>query len=551
MSDDPATTVGGVQAGPAPAADPASLVGQLLADRYRIIAKLGEGAMGTVYLGEHLRMGRRDAIKVMRPDFAQDREAIARFTRGTRNVSAIRHPNVCTIYDFSDTPDGVRYLAMEYIEGATLKEVLDREGRLPPERAVDIACQVAEALQAAHDVGVIHRDLKPGNIMLCRGPRADSKETIKVVDFDISKSAGDSEGEEVTRVGFVVGTPEYMSPEQLIGERLDGRSDLYSLAVVLFRMLTGRLPFRATNVQDMMVERLTGAPVRLDEALAGTAIPGIASLQRALDRALARKAVDRQATTAEFGREIAAALRDGSGATGAPAALAPLPPAPPPPAAGEEPPLTPTRVAIAPLTASRGPSRNRVVISVVVGAAAVAVLGFGLYGRRGHQPAVRSAAHDTAATPRDTTPSRRDTAPPRVDTTSAATSGGGTSGASRGAKRSPDTAVAMRQSEPGTRSPRPGTTALAASSIGPMLDRQLDALLGGTPDAAVLGAARDSAQLALAATTARRDSATAFLVLAQAALAKGDMTACARWAHLGSQLGVGSAGFEPLLRACR
>src|SRR5512134_1580809 len=123
--------------------------------------------MGAVYVGEHLRIGRRDAIKVLRPGLAGDAEAIARFTRGTRNVSAIRHPNVCTIYDFSDTPEGVRYLAMEYVEGDTLKEILDREGRLDLPRAVEITRQVAEALQAAHEAGVVHRDLKPGNIMVC------------------------------------------------------------------------------------------------------------------------------------------------------------------------------------------------------------------------------------------------------------------------------------------------------------------------------------------------------------------------------------------------
>ena len=568
MSDGPATSIGEVQAGSAPAADPGSLVGHLLADRYRIVAKLGEGAMGAVYLGEHLQLGRRDAIKVMRPDFAQDREAIARFTRGTRNVSAIRHPNVCTIYDFSDTPDGVRYLAMEYIEGATLKEVLDREGRLPPERAVDIACQTADALEAAHDVGVIHRDLKPGNIMLCRGPRGGSKEIVKVVDFDISKSAGDTEGEEVTRVGFVVGTPEYMSPEQLIGERLDGRSDLYSLAVVLFRMLTGRLPFRATNVQDMMVERLTGTPVRLDEALPGLSLPGMSALQRALDRALARKAVDRQASTAEFGREIAAALRETSAAPAAAAASSVSASnafsSTPTPATASSPvgeaPLTPTRVAIAPLAplaTQRTSSRSRTMLTVGIGAIAIAALGFGAHRWLGRAaPSQALVTRDTIVAPRDTTPPRetttavRDTAPLRTDTLATGHSSGA-SAATTGSTRKPDTTTVMRQSAGGTNRTRSGSAASAPAAFGPMLERQLDALLAGTPGAGVLRAARDSAQLALRGTTARRDSATAFLVLAQAALADGDMTGCAKWARLGSELGVGSAGFEPLLRACR
>lgn len=552
MSDDPATSVGGVGPGSPSASDAGSLVGRLLADRYRIVAKLGEGAMGAVYLGEHLQLGRRDAIKVMRPDLAQDREAIARFTRGTRNVSAIRHPNVCTIYDFSDTPDGVRYLAMEYIEGATLKEVLDREGRLPPRRAVDIACQVADALQAAHDAGVIHRDLKPGNIMLCRGPRADSKEIVKVVDFDISKSAGEPDGEEVTRTGFVVGTPEYMSPEQLIGERLDGRSDLYSLAVVLFRMLTGRLPFRATNVQDMMLERLTGAPLRLDEVLARQPLPGITGLQSALDRALARKAADRQPTAAEFEREIAAALRDPSFA----ASPVPTPTTLPSPAGVEaEPPLTPTRVAIAPMAPQRSLSPRRLAASIGAGVAVVAVLGFSVYSWRGRAPAAQPpATRDTTATRRDTTTARdttgasRDTAQERGDTIVSGNPGGTSGATDRGSGRKADPKVIVRRSGT-TSASRAGAAGVV--SIGAMLDRQLDALLGATPTPGVLRAARDSAQLALRTAAVRRDSATAFLVLAQAALADGDMTACAKWAQLGSQLGVGSAGFEPLLRACR
>jgi serine/threonine protein kinase len=553
MSDVPATPVGGVQPGSASASDPSSLVGRLLADRYRIVAKLGEGAMGAVYLGEHLQLGRRDAIKVMRPDFAQDREAIARFTRGTRNVSAIRHPNVCTIYDFSDTPDGVRYLAMEYIEGATLKEVLDREGRLPPVRAADIACQVADALQAAHDVGVIHRDLKPGNIMLCRGPRADSKETVKVVDFDISKGAGEAEGEEVTRTGFVVGTPEYMSPEQLIGERLDGRSDLYSLAVVLFRMLTGRLPFRATNVQDMMLERLTGSPMRLDEALSGVELPGMAGFQRALDRALARKAVDRQTTTSEFGREIAAALRDATLAASASPALA-ISPAPL--VTGAEPPLTPTRVAVAPTTGHGSRSGNRAVVSIGIGVVVVAMVGFGAYSWRGRAPTTQPpVARDTkppqrdTLTSRDTTTASRDTAPMRTDTSVAGNPARGSSGTDRASAPSADPTVVTRLSGTTTRPSRSGAAGKVA--VAPMLERQLNALLGGAPSAAVLRAARDSAQLALRSATARADSATAFLVLAQVALADGDTADCAKWAQLGSKLGIDSGAFASILGACR
>jgi serine/threonine-protein kinase len=270
--------------------------------------------MGAVYLAEHIQIGRRDAIKVLRDSLASDPEAIARFLRGTRNVSRVRHPNVCAIYDFTETPEGLRFLAMEYVDGPTLKELLEREGRMSLERAVDIAAQAADALQAAHAVGIVHRDLKPGNIMVVGDPGG--RDTVKVVDFDIAK--GPEGGEEVTRLGFVVGTPEYMSPEQLMGEALDGRSDLYSLGLVLFRMLTGLHPFRAEGPQDLMVARLTSQPMRLDEARPGETFPE--ELQRALGRALRAKPAERQADVAEFAREVRGA------SVGAGPLASPIPP---------------------------------------------------------------------------------------------------------------------------------------------------------------------------------------------------------------------------------
>jgi predicted Ser/Thr protein kinase len=279
------------------------LVGRILGGRYRILRKLGEGAMGAVYLGEHLKIGRQDAIKVLRDSLATDPDTIARFVRGTRNVSMIRHPNICTIYDYSDIAGGIQFVAMEFVPGETLRDLLQREGKLPVEVAVHIARQAAEALDAAHDVGIVHRDLKPANIMVVRG--RGGRMEVKVVDFDIAKGSSDGEGEEVTRMGFVVGTPEYMSPEQLIGDRLDGRSDIYSLALVLYRMLTGTLPFVAQDTQDLMVKRLTEEPMSLAAGLPTTQFPP--ALEAALRRGLQRKPADRQATAGEFGREISAA----------------------------------------------------------------------------------------------------------------------------------------------------------------------------------------------------------------------------------------------------
>jgi serine/threonine protein kinase len=291
---------------PSPAGAGASdpLVGTVLAGRYRIVDKLGEGAMGAVYLGEHLQIGRCDAIKVLRGPLTADPEAIARFLRGARNVSQIRHPNVCTIYDFSHTADGLQFLAMEFIAGETLQDLLAREGVLPVARAVAIAKQVADALQAAHDAGIVHRDLKPGNIMISR--HRNGADQVKVVDFDIAKGAGEGQTAEVTRLGFAIGTPEYMSPEQLMAEPLDGRSDVYSLALVLARMLTGRLPFRAAATHELMIERLTQKALRLDEVSPERSFPP--ALQAAIERALQGKASDRTASAAAFGEEVALAV---------------------------------------------------------------------------------------------------------------------------------------------------------------------------------------------------------------------------------------------------
>src|SRR5438067_10257216 len=283
----------------APASD---LVGQVIADRYHVIKKLGEGGMGQVYLAEHVKMGRRSAIKVMNPSMVHDPDAVARFNREASNASRITHPNVCAIYDFGETPDGIIYLAMEFIEGEPLTDLLERESALSVPRAVHIFLQAAEALQAAHDLGIVHRDLKPDNIMLAR--RKDGADVVKVVDFGIAKAVGgDQAGQKVTKTGLVVGTPEFMSPEQLSGDALDGRSDLYSLGLVLFKMLTGTLPFPADTVQEAMIKRLTDEPAELIEMRPDLHCPP--GLQQTLDTALARSPADRYQSAAKFAHDVA------------------------------------------------------------------------------------------------------------------------------------------------------------------------------------------------------------------------------------------------------
>jgi hypothetical protein len=279
----------------------ASLVGQVIADRYHVVKKLGEGGMGQVYLAEHVKMGRRSAIKVMSPTMVHDPDSIARFNREAQNASRITHPNVCAVYDFGETAEGLIYLAMEFVDGKSLTDVLEQEGALPLPRATAIFKQTADALQAAHDLGIVHRDLKPDNIMLTTG--RDGADIVKVVDFGIAKAfAGDEAAQKVTKTGFVTGTPEFMSPEQLSGDKVDGRSDLYSLALVYFRMLTGQLPFQAETVQEVMIKRLTDEPATLAQARPDLTFPD--GLQAVLNTAMARMPKDRYQSVAKFAEDV-------------------------------------------------------------------------------------------------------------------------------------------------------------------------------------------------------------------------------------------------------
>jgi len=277
------------------------LVGQVIAERYHITKKLGEGGMGQVYLAEHVKMGRRCAIKIMTPGAMGDPDAISRFNREAANASRISHPNVCAIYDFGETPDGLIYLAMEFIEGKSLTDLLQEAGTLPLARSATMIQQCAEALQVAHDLGIVHRDLKPDNIMVTTSR---GKDTVKVVDFGIAKAMAGKEGgsQKVTKTGFVVGTPEYMSPEQLAGDPVDGRSDLYSLGLVFYRMLTGASPFPADSQQETMIKRLTDDPLPLSVARPDVRFPP--EVQKVLDRALARGPAERYPSAQDFARDI-------------------------------------------------------------------------------------------------------------------------------------------------------------------------------------------------------------------------------------------------------
>lgn len=281
------------------------LLGSVVADRYHVIKKLGEGGMGAVYLAEHVKMGRKSALKVMHPGMNADPDAIARFNREAANASRLSHPNICGIYDFGETSEGLIYLAMEFIEGRSLTDHIEKDGALVPARAASIVHQTADALQVAHDAGIVHRDLKPDNIMVAKN--RDGSDLVKVVDFGIAK-ASSSDAQKVTKTGLVVGTPEYMSPEQLSGDKLDGRSDIYSLGLVAFNCLTGKLPFPSESAQEAMIMRLTDRPRTLAETRPEVEWPQ--GLQDVMDKALARDANERYQSAAQFGREFSAAVMD-------------------------------------------------------------------------------------------------------------------------------------------------------------------------------------------------------------------------------------------------
>lgn len=215
-------------------------IGAVIDDRYRLTERIGLGGMGAVYKAEHVGMGRVVAVKLLRPEMGGRQDAIDRFTREAQASARVSHKNVCAVSDFGVRDDGALYLVMEYLRGETLRERLDKVGRLPWTSAVAIARHVARGLAHAHAQGVIHRDVKPENVFLVQDD--DDADFAKLLDFGIARSL-ENDDARVTQAGFVVGTPAYLSPEQALGGTIDHRCDIYSLCIVLYEMLCGRTPF--------------------------------------------------------------------------------------------------------------------------------------------------------------------------------------------------------------------------------------------------------------------------------------------------------------------
>jgi serine/threonine-protein kinase len=284
-------------------AEPDQLLGAILDDKYRLEEKVGEGAMGKVYRSTHVFMSHTVAVKVLRRHLSSDHVALERFRREARAAALIHHPNAVAVTDFGVTKDThIAYLVMEFVQGAELRELISQRRQMDYQESFLIVEQVCAALHAAHSKGIIHRDLKPDNIRVINSQSGIPQ--VKVMDFGIAKLKAFAETRELTQHGVIIGTPYYMSPEQCRGEELDPRSDVYSLGVILYEMLTGEVPFRAANPLGVALKHTGERPRPAGSLRAG--MPD--AIERVVMRALKKDRAERQQNAAEFAQEFEAAL---------------------------------------------------------------------------------------------------------------------------------------------------------------------------------------------------------------------------------------------------
>lgn len=299
--------------------------GTILGDRYRIDGLIGQGGMGKVYAAEHVLLRKRQAIKVLRGARALVPEVAARFEREAMAAANIEHPNIAAANDFGRLPDGSLYLALEYVEGKNLRDELD-EGPFAIERSLHIARQIASALAAAQELAIVHRDLKPENIMLIE--RHGDSDFVKVLDFGIARvPMAERPGQPLTQTGVVFGTPEYMAPEQALGQLVDGRADLFALGVILFEMIAGVRPY--DDAASNLPQRVTARPPRLQERVPGLAVPP--AIERIVSKLLAPSVSERFQNAKQVLAELSSLL-------GSPDSTSPPPkPVPPTPITGTPP----------------------------------------------------------------------------------------------------------------------------------------------------------------------------------------------------------------------
>src|SRR5918997_910064 len=283
--------------------------------RYLPRRLIGSGGMAEVYLARDRELDRDVAIKRLRQHYAHDEEVVERFEREARSAASLSHPNVVSVYDRGETDDGSYYIVMEYVPGGNLKERILEKGALPPEEAIEVGLQVARALRAAHKQGMVHRDVKPQNVLLTESGEA------KVADFGIARAAAAST---VTKTGFVVGSAHYLSPEQALGHPATPRSDLYSLGVVLYEMLTGRVPHDAETQVGIVMKHVSGRP--LPPAEVNPDVPE--GLDAVVARLLARDPEDRYRDAAALIEDLKRVQRDEPLAMADTQQLEQLPPSP-------------------------------------------------------------------------------------------------------------------------------------------------------------------------------------------------------------------------------
>jgi eukaryotic-like serine/threonine-protein kinase len=300
LEADPVSSTGErriVNSNRAAASDP--YIGRIIDGRYLVETVIGEGGMGVIYQCRHRIIGKKLAIKIIRREVARAPETPKRFLIEARAASAIGSEHIIHVSDFGRLPDGAAYLVMEFLEGASLAQVIQSRTPMPIRRVVSIGIQLAEGLSAAHQAGIVHRDLKPENIFLVR--RHDDRDFVKILDFGVAQMSLDG-ARKLTRAGCIVGTPHYMSPEQAGGERVDPRGDIYSLGIILYELICGRVPFDGENYRSILSQHLLDEPAPFELVAPWLEVPAL--LEQIVRRCLAKQPSQRFESMAELGAEL-------------------------------------------------------------------------------------------------------------------------------------------------------------------------------------------------------------------------------------------------------
>jgi eukaryotic-like serine/threonine-protein kinase len=283
---------------------------EILGGQFRIVERIGSGGMGSVYRADEPAMGRQVAIKILHEKLRDRKDLVSRFRREARAMSQLTHPHTVRVFMYGELEDsGALYIVMELLEGQNMNQTVKRGGPMDPKRAISILVPVCHALQEAHSMGIVHRDLKPENIFICR--QAGLVDFPKVLDFGLAKvtEAQMQPGSLIlTQQGMVFGTPEFMSPEQARGQTLDARSDIYSLACILYEALTGKLPFDARTPMEYVGKHVATPPIALDERVPGKVFPR--GLGQVLAKALSKRPEDRYNSAVEFAAALSPYLSE-------------------------------------------------------------------------------------------------------------------------------------------------------------------------------------------------------------------------------------------------